>query len=69
MCCGIQFGFYGHIIFGGIALGIGWLQFNQRLRIRNLSLHRNLGKVYLGAVGISGVCAIYIGSFATGGDY
>lgn len=60
-------GFYGHIILGGVALMTGWSQFSQKIRTKNLKLHRNLGKIYVLAVLISGVCAVYIGFFATGG--
>ena len=60
-------GFYGHIVFGGIALLTGWSQFSKKLRNKRLQLHRNLGKVYVGAVLISGICAVGIGIFATGG--
>nr|WP_299339283.1 DUF2306 domain-containing protein [Allomuricauda sp.] len=60
-------GFYGHITFGGLALLSGWSQFSKKLRIRNLNLHRSLGKFYAFSVLISGVCAVYIGFFATGG--
>ncbi len=60
-------GFYGHITFGGIALLTGWSQFSKKIRARNLRLHRNLGKVYVLSAVISGVCAIYIGFYATGG--
>jgi len=60
-------GFYGHVIFGGIALMTGWSQFSKRLRQKRLTLHRNLGKIYVGAVLVSGICAVGIGFFATGG--
>jgi len=60
-------GFYGHIIFGGMALCIGWSQFSEKLRRKRLPLHQNLGKLYVGAVAISGSCGIGIGLFATGG--
>lgn len=60
-------GFYGHIIFGGLALLSGWSQFSKKLRSKNLSLHRNLGKLYTCAVLISGICGVYIAFFATGG--
>ena len=60
-------GFYGHISFGGIALLTGWSQFSKRLRSKRLDLHRNLGKIYIFSVLVSGVCAVYIGFFATGG--
>lgn len=60
-------GFYGHILLGGLALLIGWIQFSKKLRNANLGRHRNIGKVYIIAALISGTCAIYIGFFATGG--
>lgn len=60
-------GFYGHITFGGIALLTGWSQFSKKIRSKRLQLHRNLGKIYVLSVLISGVCAVGIGFFATGG--
>ena len=60
-------GFYAHISLGGLALLIGWTQFSKRLRENNVSLHRNIGKVYLISVLISGFSGLYIAYFATGG--
>lgn len=60
-------GFYLHIIFGGIALFIGWTQFSPKMRNRRMALHRKLGKVYVAAVLISAFAGICIGFFATGG--
>ncbi|MEP2935800.1 MAG: DUF2306 domain-containing protein [Gilvibacter sp.] len=60
-------GFYGHILLGGFALLIGWLQFNKRFRNKNLKLHRRIGKAYILAVLISGFCSLYIALYATGG--
>jgi hypothetical protein len=60
-------GFYGHILFGGLALLIGWVQFSKKLRNANLRRHRIIGKIYIIAAIISGSCGIYIGFFATGG--
>lgn len=59
--------FYTHIVLGGIALLIGWTQFSPKVRLKNLRLHRQLGKVYLIAVLLSAITGIYIGFFATGG--
>jgi uncharacterized membrane protein len=59
--------FYGHITGGGIALLIGWTQFSSKLRKRRLKIHRLIGKNYLVASLISGLCGIYIAQFATGG--
>lgn len=60
-------GFYGHILLGGLALLIGWVQFSKKLRNENLKRHRNIGKVYVIAAVVSGICGIYIGFYATGG--
>ena len=60
-------GFYGHILLGGLALFIGWAQFSKKLRKVNLKMHRNVGKVYIISVLISGICGIYIAFNATGG--
>lgn len=60
-------GFYGHIVLGGVALLIGWTQFSSKLRRKRKALHRTIGKIYILAAVISGVCGIYIAQFATGG--
>ena len=60
-------GFYLHIIFGGIALLTGWLQFSRKIRLKYIGLHRNMGKTYLVSVLFGGIGGIYIGLFATGG--
>lgn len=59
--------FYGNIIFGGIALLIGWSQFSKTLRTEKSEWYRNLRKVYIVAALIGGVTAFYIGFFAFGG--
>lgn len=59
--------FYGHITFGGLALLIGWTQFQSKWRLKYLSYHRFVGKVYVLSALISGACGIYIGFFASGG--
>ncbi|WP_299531978.1 DUF2306 domain-containing protein [Ulvibacterium sp.] len=60
-------GFYGHILFGGLALLVGWVQFSKRLRNANLKRHRVIGRIYIISAMISGVCAVYIALYATGG--
>jgi len=60
-------GFYTHIILGGLALLIGWMQFSLRLRTNNITLHKQIGKIYLIAVFFSSIAGIYIGFYATGG--
>lgn len=59
--------FYAHIIFGGIALFIGWIQFNKNIQQKRIALHRFVGKLYLFAVLLSGISSLYVGYFATGG--
>lgn len=60
-------GFYAHIIAGGLALLIGWIQFNARIRRINPAFHKLMGKIYIIAVLLSSTGAFYIGFFATGG--
>lgn len=60
-------GFYLHIVPGGMALQVGWLQFSARLRKKNMATHRFLGKLYLYAVAISGLAGLYISFHANGG--
>lgn len=60
-------GFYAHIIGGGLALLIGWIQFRASVRNKYLTLHRGIGKVYVLLSLISAVAGIYIGFYATGG--
>lgn len=59
--------FYTHIVIGGFALLIGWIQFSEKLRRTNMNLHRTIGKAYIIAVLISGLNGLYIALFATGG--
>jgi len=60
-------GFYGHILLGGLALLVGWIQFSKKFRNANLKRHRIIGKIYMISVLISGTCGIYIAFYATGG--
>jgi hypothetical protein len=62
-----NFFFYQHIIFGGIALLIGWTQFSKKIRNKYLTVHRTIGKVYVIACLLSGSAGLYIACFATGG--
>lgn len=59
--------FYGHITAGGLALLVGWVQFNQRIRIASPTLHRNLGKLYLLFALCSSASAAYLALHADGG--
>jgi uncharacterized membrane protein len=60
-------GFYGHIFLGGLALLIGWIQFNSKFRSSRLQLHRQIGKVYVIAAIGSSIFGLFIAFFATGG--
>ena len=60
-------GFYVHILLGGLALLIGWVQFNSKMRSRNLKLHKVIGKIYVISVLLSATAGFYIALFATGG--
>lgn len=59
--------FYTHIILGGVALLIGWLQFNTKFRNANIALHKKIGKFYIICVLLSAIASIYIAFYATGG--
>ena len=59
--------FYGHILFGGVALLVGWSQFSTKLRATRIQLHRNLGKTYAIMVTVSGLCGLILAYYATGG--
>lgn len=59
--------FYTHIILGGVALLIGWLQFSVKLRERYLKAHQTIGIIYVVSVTLSAVAGLYIAFYATGG--
>lgn len=59
--------FYVHIIFGGLALLIGWIQFSLAIRRKSVVFHRWVGKVYVVAVLLSAVGGFNIAFYATGG--
>lgn len=59
--------FYLHIVFGGIALLIGWMQFPAKFRRKHIRWHRRIGLSYLFAVVTSGLAAIYLSFMPTGG--
>jgi hypothetical protein len=56
-----------HITLGGIALLIGWTQFIVAIRINQVKLHRQTGKVHVTAALLSSIAAVYIAFYATGG--
>lgn len=60
-------GFYSHISLGGFALLIGWIQFSKKIRTKYIKFHRWTGRIYVISAIISGIAAVYIGFYATGG--
>jgi uncharacterized membrane protein len=56
-----------HIITASLALIIGPFQFFKKLRIKKKAFHRNLGKVYISSIFISGLTGIYLSIYAFGG--
>jgi hypothetical protein len=59
--------FYVHITFGGVALLIGWSQFNTAFRSRSVKTHRLIGKSYIISVLLSSSAGLFIAFFASGG--
>lgn len=58
---------YMHIISGGIAILVGWIQFNQKIRTKWTYMHRTIGKFYFLSAILCSLSGIYVGYFATGG--
>jgi uncharacterized membrane protein len=56
-----------HIGGGVVALAVGSFQFSRLLRVRYLSLHRWMGRIYLGAVAIGGVAGFRMALESFGG--
>lgn len=56
-----------HLGGGGIALLLGAFQFSQRIRTRHLNWHRWTGRIYITAVGISGIAASNVALTTPGG--
>jgi uncharacterized membrane protein len=62
-----RLGFYVHIVGAGVALFVRWTQFVKSLRTRYSRIHRNLGKLYVLMVCMSGVAAVCIAPFSSAG--
>lgn len=58
---------YIHIITGGIAILIGWVQFSKFLQKKWMNLHRTIGKIYIISALICSMSGIYVSFFAIGG--
>ncbi len=62
-----RFFLYTHIVSGGIAILIGWVQFNRNLLKKRVNWHRNIGKMYVISALLCSLSGLYIGFYATGG--
>ncbi len=62
-----RFFLYVHIVSGGIAILIGWIQFNRNLLKNRPHWHRTIGKLYILSALPCSVSGFYIGVYATGG--
>ncbi|MEM9362078.1 MAG: DUF2306 domain-containing protein [Bacteroidota bacterium] len=60
-------GFHGNIVFGAIALLVGWSQFSKKIAKTKTAWYTSLGEVYVWTAFIAGICALYISFFAEGG--
>lgn len=56
-----------HILTASLAIVIGPFQFFKRIRIKRKNLHRNLGKIYITTILISGIAGVYLSFYAFGG--
>jgi uncharacterized membrane protein len=60
---------YIHFIGGAIAIVVGAFQFRSSLRRKYLSLHRVLGRLYVGAILCSGIAGFILATNSVGGIY
>jgi len=60
-------GFFGHVIFGMLALLLGPAQFLKGLRRKTPKLHRWVGRIYIFACFGGGLTGFYIAFYATTG--
>lgn len=58
------FGFKIHIISSGIALLIGWVQFNKRIKASIPIVHRLVGYVFFISVFIGGMSGLYLSFYS-----
>ena len=59
--------FFTHIIYGGVALLVGWVLFVNSIREKYIKLHRQLGRVYVISALFSAIAGIYLAFYANGG--
>jgi uncharacterized membrane protein len=56
-----------HIVTASLAVVIGPFQFFKKIRMKRKKLHRNLGKIYITSILLSGISGIYLSFYAFGG--
>jgi uncharacterized membrane protein len=59
--------FYVHVILGGIALLIGWVGFNDKIRTKYITFHRIAGRIYVFCFLITALTSILVSYHAYGG--
>ena len=59
--------FFIHVYIGGIALGIGWLNFVDKLRSKYIQLHRIIGRIYVLTFLITAITSLVVSYHAYGG--
>jgi uncharacterized membrane protein len=60
--------FYAHILGGGVAMLLGWMQFLPKWQARRIGLHRLFGKIYVASILLFGATGGFVVAlFANGG--
>ncbi|MGE5815635.1 MAG: DUF2306 domain-containing protein, partial [Acidobacteriota bacterium] len=58
---------FSHLLAAGIALAVGPLQLNSRLRAQSIQRHRWLGRTYVICVALGGAAAFALATISQGG--
>ncbi len=59
--------FYIHVILGGIALGLGWIGFVDKIRAKFLGFHRIAGRIYVFCFLITAITSVLVSYNSYGG--
>jgi uncharacterized membrane protein len=63
----VQAAFYVHIAFGGLALLLSPFQFMTRLRARAPRVHRVVGRIAVGSIGLAGLGGLVLAPYSLAG--